>query len=355
MNKFDQFMGKLAKRILIGIAVLFAGFILLSIIVAITDSGKGKSKSSDQASKKKVHKVKAKQKESSSTQANAKPEYVAKVGKHKIYKVNIQTVSEDNNSHNWILKGTTKAPDKAKIVIIPSDNTDILGYDNGSESENEDHLGWPKVKKGKVDTSASPESLSVEISKKAGQKANVLVFAITNTNTNDEKTWENPDITTVPKKIVSAVKNSIRPCGLTISQAQANYDADINKKSKPKGQKGLKKEAKHYAKKDSKNKIYDVITTKNNTPANPGNANIIFNVPANKAYVPGETLDITAAIHAIQHTELPNITNFKVILRSTYTYEFMKAIKIPLSTIQTTNENNISQVAYNLATQNQIN
>ena len=144
--------------------------------------------------------------------------YVAKTHKNKIYSVNVKGVQEDD-MHDWVVKGNTKAPNDAKIIIIASNPNNINYGDNNSESKA--LASWPKVDDKKVVALADPIGLSDATIEKEGQKVKVLVFAVTNYASN----WDSIEI---PKRIVSKAKENIKPYTLTITKGQEKYAASLN-------------------------------------------------------------------------------------------------------------------------------
>lgn len=145
---------------------------------------------------------------------------VQKVGSHKIYTTKVNKIKE-NETHDWVLSGTTKAPNGAKIIVTPSDS-DSINYGEVA-AESTALASWAKVKNGKFTVIVDPLVLTAE-KEKAGKKIKAEVFAISNYN----KSWTS---SSVSKKIVSAAKKNSKSISLTISSKQEKYYKSLNSKS----------------------------------------------------------------------------------------------------------------------------
>lgn len=156
---------------------------------------------------------------SGSTSANASPK--AKVKGYTIYKTKIKKITE-NKYHDWVIKGTTKAPNKAKIIATPNNRSNLNYGETAAESKS--GAAWAKVKNNKFTAVVSPVSISNTVNEKSGQKIKAQIFAIKNY----KKKWTKPSIS---KKVVKKAKNNFSPVTLTISASQAKYDNNLGKDS----------------------------------------------------------------------------------------------------------------------------
>ncbi|MFT9412157.1 hypothetical protein [Liquorilactobacillus hordei] len=145
---------------------------------------------------------------------------VKKVGSHKIYTTKVNKIKE-NETHDWVLSGTTKAPNGTKIIVTPSDS-DSINYGEVA-AESTAGASWAKVKNGKFTVVVNPLVLTVD-KEKAGKKIKAEVFAISNYN----KSWTS---SSVSKKIVSAAKKNSKAISLTISSKQEKYYKSLNSES----------------------------------------------------------------------------------------------------------------------------
>lgn len=145
---------------------------------------------------------------------------VKEVGGHKIYTTKVNKVKE-NDTHDWVLSGTTKAPNGTKIIVTPSDS-DSVNYGEVA-AESTAGASWAKVKNGKFIVVVDPLVLTID-KEKAGKKIKAEVFAISNYN----KSWTS---VSVSKKIVSAAKKNSKPVSLTISSKQEKYYKSLNSES----------------------------------------------------------------------------------------------------------------------------
>lgn len=134
----------------------------------------------------------------------------AKSGNHTIY--DVKTTKVTTKDDEWIIRGTTDAPDGTKIVAVPSNS---VGDDlNGSEKPGYD-LGFPKVKDGKFKMKLSALDASDSTSYKTGKKDKVAIFAVTNyTKKYDDE---------VSSKLIDAFNDKFDPTTLKITSSQSKY------------------------------------------------------------------------------------------------------------------------------------
>lgn len=92
----------------------------------------------------------------------------------KVYDTKITKVTTDDTG-DWTIKGTTKAPSGTKVYATTAVKSDeSYGTNSGS---NLDQTTWSKVKNGKFTISVEPLTLSDSTSYKAGKKFKVYIFA----------------------------------------------------------------------------------------------------------------------------------------------------------------------------------
>ncbi|WP_225428288.1 Ltp family lipoprotein [Levilactobacillus enshiensis] len=89
---------------------------------------------------------------------------------YKLYKTTV-TSTKTNESGDWIVKGTTNAPDDAKIIALTADNYDSIG------SSTTNILDWAKVKNGKFTTAVSAYN-AIDKPYKNGRSAQASIVAI---------------------------------------------------------------------------------------------------------------------------------------------------------------------------------
>lgn len=135
-------------------------------------------------------------------QAKSSHTYVTKVKKHKIYNVKIKSVSE-NDLGDWVVKGTSKAPDGTKIVATPTKKKAFQsGYTisqskkGGSYAKVRNHKFSAKIQSGGVNNNKSEEQ--------PGKQAKVLIFGISNY----KRKFNNDHIS---KALVKKVQSKITP------------------------------------------------------------------------------------------------------------------------------------------------
>lgn len=143
-----------------------------------------------------------------------------KVGNQSLYSTKIGKVTEDSNN-NWVLSGTSKAPNGAKIIVTPA-NTESLDYKQVS-AESKSLASWAKVENGKFTVLVDPVEL-IDGDESQGQTIKTIVFAISNYN----KAWTKSQIS---GKIASTAKKNFNTKVLTVSSKQASYYSSLGKDS----------------------------------------------------------------------------------------------------------------------------
>lgn len=144
-----------------------------------------------------------------------------KVGNYQIYKVKVTSIKRDSY-HNWLVRGTTSAPNGAKIMVTPYDETSLMYGELSSESPT--LASWEKVNNGKFAVLADPVGLTNAVNPSAGSRTKVSIFAITNYH----KPWTEPSVS---KRIVRAA-NSFGYTHLTVDSNMANYIKSLGSKKK---------------------------------------------------------------------------------------------------------------------------
>lgn len=128
-------------------------------------------------------------------------------GKNDIYQVKV-TKTSTNDVDNWVVKGTTSAPDGAKVIAVGKDD-DL--HSNAASDSSLTH--WSKVRNGKFKAHiSSTDATGTNV--KANQKCKVYLFAVTNyrkISFDDE----------VPHRILKAFRSKFDPTSLTITSKMA--------------------------------------------------------------------------------------------------------------------------------------
>lgn len=146
--------------------------------------------------------------------------YVAKVGNKEIYQTNIDRVAHDDTC-DWVLSGTTDAPDDSKILVTTYDKESEEYGINGSESsKSPTNLGI--VQNGKFKVNVDPIEIADLSDQTIGKKTKLLVFAVKNY----DRKWVD---TTIPKNIVNNARKILQPETVSISKSQDTYIKSLNK------------------------------------------------------------------------------------------------------------------------------
>lgn len=136
-----------------------------------------------------------------------------KAGKYRVYDTKITKVSNYEQG-DWIIKGTTEAPDGAKIMITPTKKAAFDYKRNGGYNTN---YSWAKAKDGKFKIIADGIYLPDLDNEDAGDKVKVRIFAVTGLKTSFSK------MTRIPKSILKTVKDKFETYDLKITKKQADY------------------------------------------------------------------------------------------------------------------------------------
>lgn len=160
-----------------------------------------------------------------------------------VYKTKITSVKENDN-HDWVIKGTIKAPNGTKIGVINPDSSDPSQL--GSEST--EAASWAKSHGEQFTVIADPIDL-VDGDEKAGQKIKVIVFGLSNYN----KKWEDSFLT---KKALNKVENLAKYQTLTVSNGQESYYKSLDSSSDSSSKEDAETPEQHRADNLPKNVLY---------------------------------------------------------------------------------------------------
>lgn len=146
--------------------------------------------------------------------------YITKVGNKEIYKTNVEKISH-NDTGDWVLSGTSDAPDNSKILVTNYDK-ESMDYGSNSSESAKSPASFAIVQDGKFKVSVDPVGLTDSNDQKADKKTKLLIFAVANYN----KKWES---VTIPKNIVNKARESQKPETVSISKSQEKYIKDLDK------------------------------------------------------------------------------------------------------------------------------
>lgn len=133
--------------------------------------------------------------------------------KTKMYSTKVTKITEAKD-HMWLIQGTTKAPNKSKIMLTPTKKSN---FDYGDQEGQSTATGeYAKVKNGKFKVKADPIDIENAETGKTGQKTPVAIFATTYvkgdwTSSNLPKNWKS---------------KHFKRTTLTMSATQATYMND---------------------------------------------------------------------------------------------------------------------------------
>ena len=160
----------------------------------------------------------------SETKNKSSKEHNAKVN-YSLYQVKSTKTTSD--SGEFILQGTTAAPDGSKIVATPL-STDNVNYNQSfSYSKNNDgESSWATVKDGKFNLRIDPIDAYSEDSYPKGQVTKILLFAVDNYQHPYKRNLK------IPKNILTSARKKFNPIKLTIDASQAKYFYNLLEKDK---------------------------------------------------------------------------------------------------------------------------
>lgn len=131
----------------------------------------------------------------------------------KIYSTKVTKISETKD-HYWLIEGTSKAPNNAKVMLTATDK-DNFNYGN-QEGESISGGSFAKVKDGKFKVIADPIDINNANTAKSGQSTSVVTFATKKfkgnwADLNLPKNWKNKNLKSIK---------------LIMTQSQADYMND---------------------------------------------------------------------------------------------------------------------------------
>lgn len=150
---------------------------------------------------------------------NTKKESTVK--QEKIYATKVTKIS-NNEYGDWVVEGTTSAPNNAKIMVTSSDTEEINFGEDATDSASD---GWTTVHQGKFKVIISGINVHYEETYSVGTTAKAYIFAIDNYN----KKWDY--INKIPKRVLTTMQNKITPTKLTYNQEIVDYLNDIKSSS----------------------------------------------------------------------------------------------------------------------------
>lgn len=135
-----------------------------------------------------------------------------------IYNVKV-TSTKVNDMSDWEIKGTTSAPDGAKLFATYGDepNSEEYGINAASSTS---LTSWATVRNGKFTMFVNPLILHYEKEYKSGKSMNAYLFAVTGLNGKLSNYNIEPKIS---KALKSAIAKNIKKTKLNISSSQASY------------------------------------------------------------------------------------------------------------------------------------
>ncbi|MDI6501911.1 hypothetical protein QMA60_04205 [Leuconostoc suionicum] len=144
-----------------------------------------------------------------------------------IYKVKV-TSTKVNDTSDWEIKGTTSAPDGAKLFATYGDKTNDEEYGVNAASSTS-LTSWSTVRNGKFTMIVSPLFLHYEKEYKSGKNISAYLFAITGLSGKLSEYSTEPKIS---NDLKSAIAKNIKKTNLSISDSQASYYNSLGKSEK---------------------------------------------------------------------------------------------------------------------------
>ncbi|WP_396416000.1 hypothetical protein [Leuconostoc carnosum] len=148
------------------------------------------------------------------------------VKKQTIYKVEVDNVKVDDTS-NWEIKGTTNAPDGAKMFAIYGDETDNDFFGTNAASSTSD-MSWSIVKNGQFAMSVNPLTMHYEETYQANKTFKAYLFAVTGLK---GKLKHYSIESKISSSLKSNITDNIKTTNLTLSESQAKYYNDLSSSS----------------------------------------------------------------------------------------------------------------------------
>lgn len=135
-----------------------------------------------------------------------------------IYKVKV-TSTKVNDMSDWEIKGTTSAPDGARLFATYGDETNSEEYGINAASATS-LTSWATVRNGKFTMFVSPLDLHYEQEYKSGKSMSAYLFAITGLSGKLSAYNTEPKISNALK---SAIAKNIKKTNINLSSSQASY------------------------------------------------------------------------------------------------------------------------------------
>lgn len=149
---------------------------------------------------------------------------VHKVAGYKMYSVNVKSVKEDKDDHEFTVTGTTDAPDGSKIYAASTD-TSYVEYGSNAASSTDDITSWAKVKNGKFKANVDPNNLYYG-KFTTGQKVSAYIFAIQGFNQGMDSSYK------FTKSQMKSIKSFASTNTFSITDEIRDYLNNIYEKTK---------------------------------------------------------------------------------------------------------------------------
>lgn len=143
-----------------------------------------------------------------------------------VYKVKVDSVKVDDMS-NWEIKGTTNAPDGAKMFATYGDKTDsdFFGINAASSKST---IYWSTTRNGRFTMLVDPLTMHYEKAYQGNQAVKAYLFAVTGLKGKLDYYSLNPKINS---NLKSTIIDSIKITNLTLSDSQAKYYNNLGSSS----------------------------------------------------------------------------------------------------------------------------
>ena len=130
-------------------------------------------------------------------------------GDYGIYEVKVTKITTDGNG-DWIVSGTTNAPDGSKIIATNDSNDDL------TTNEADDGYGdWSKAKNGKFKATINSVSLVDTNNPKVGKQVKMALFAI--------KNYHKGVSDDLSSSVIKDFNDNYKPTTLSLSKSQVKY------------------------------------------------------------------------------------------------------------------------------------
>lgn len=152
-------------------------------------------------------------KTSTTTKASADDLAETKTTVYKTSHVKLVSTSDLVHQNDWVVKGTTKAPDSSKVVaVILDEDSNAITNINLAESKN---IHWVTVKNGRFKAYINTlEAFDSSSKRKANETQEVYLVALSN--------YHKKDTTIIPKSIRKDIQETA-PYKISLSSEQADY------------------------------------------------------------------------------------------------------------------------------------